>query len=331
MKSPNPKIIVFLALAGVLAASSFLFTGCGGSGKDKSVTADSAQNIENKFLEAVPDKVVGLAKIDPEGKTIDLYPQVSGSIEAVKTKLSDIVQKGQVLFVIDHATEEANISKIQAQMQVQQAVIKNAAATLAKMKANAANAEKNYARVKKVYDQGADTKANLDDLKNEWTVALTDVTASEANVENARASLTELKTDLLLAQIALEKHFIKAPANGIILEVNTALGAEAGPGISLGSFAAESPMDAVTEIDELFADKVKLDQFAFIRKQGASDTLAEGRVVEVAPSLRQKSLFSDEVGKLEDRRVREVKVRLTKGQEKLLYGQRVECVIDVRK
>jgi multidrug resistance efflux pump len=143
--------------------------------------------------------------------------------------------------------------------------------------------------------------------------------------------LKELQSDLKLAQIERDRHFIKAPSAGIVLSVDGAVGALVGPTSQLGEFAAESPTEAVTEIDELYADQVQLNQAAFIRKQGAQDTLALGRVVEVAPSLRQKSLFSDEVGKLEDRRVREVKIRLNEGQDNVLYGQRVECVIILKK
>ena len=42
--------------------------------------------------------------------------------------------------------------------------------------------------------------------------------------------------------------------------------------------------------------------------------------------MRRKSIFSDEVGDLQDRRVREVRITLDPGTD-ILFGSRVECVI----
>jgi len=84
------------------------------------------------------------------------------------------------------------------------------------------------------------------------------------------------------------------------------------------------------EVDELFADRVAVGQAAGIRRQGGSEILATGKVVSVAPDLKQKSLFSDEIGKLEDRRVREVRIRLDPpAGSPLLLGARVECILDI--
>jgi len=54
-----------------------------------------------------------------------------------------------------------------------------------------------------------------------------------------------------------------------------------------------------------------------------------GKVILAAPYLRKKSLFSDKVDNLEDRRVREVRVQLD-STETLLIGSRVECIIELK-
>ena len=94
-------------------------------------------------------------------------------------------------------------------------------------------------------------------------------------------------------------------------------------------FAPEGPVMAITEIDELFADKVKVGQPAFVRAQGDTVVLATGKVILAAPYLRKKSLFSDKADNLEDRRVREVRVQLD-SSETLLIGSRVECIIELK-
>lgn len=311
------------------ACMVLLFASCGGSATDTGAVNEQSPAAQ-KTYDAQPKKVVGLAKIEPEGKTVQLYAQVNGTIEQVATKLGDQVTAAQVLFVVEHKSEDGKIEKIKTQIREQEAAVKGAAANLEKAKGIALNTEKNYQRIRQVYAEGADTKANLDNAESTWQSARADVEAMAASLESAEGRLAELRSDLRLATIERDKYFVKAPANGTILQVDGVLGATVGPAVSLANFAAESPTDAVAEIDELFADLVRLNQPAYIRKQGASDSIATGIVIAVAPALRQKSLFSEEIGKLEDRRVREVRVRLLSGQEKVLYGQRVECVIDVK-
>jgi hypothetical protein len=104
------------------------------------------------------------------------------------------------------------------------------------------------------------------------------------------------------------------------------LGSLVTPQKSIGVFAPESPLSAWCEIDELFADEVEIGQKAYVRYQGTTDPLVFGIVSFAGPYLRRKSIFSDEVGDLQDRRVREVRITLDP-ETSLLFGSRVECVI----
>lgn len=305
---------------------SFITMSCGNSNNQTNVDSTAI-----KTYNAHPDVAIGLAEIQPEGLSFQILPQVSGVIHQIDTKMNDNVAKGKILFVIDHSSQDAVIKTIKAQIDEQIAAINSAKANLNKAIIAADIAQKNYVRIKEVFGKGADTKSDLDVAESTKNSALADVDNATANINSANARLSELKANLDAAQIELKKYFIQSLTSGKTVSVTVALGQMVGPTTPLGEFVPNTPIDAVTEIDELFADKVRLNQLAYIRKQGAFDTLALGYVVQIAPSLQQKSLFSDEVGKLEDRRVRELKIRLTKGHENVIYGQRVECVINIKK
>ena len=131
-----------------------------------------------------------------------------------------------------------------------------------------------------------------------------------------------------MAEAQLNQKIIEAPVDGQLLSLDITIGSMIPSGQAFGAFAPQSPMTAFCEIDELFASRIKTDQKSVIRTEGMTDTLALGRVVFVGPYLRKKSLFSDDVSQLEDRRIREVRIRLEPNLS-LLYGQRVECVIFV--
>ncbi|HXD93019.1 MAG TPA: HlyD family efflux transporter periplasmic adaptor subunit, partial [Bacteroidia bacterium] len=124
----------------------------------------------------------------------------------------------------------------------------------------------------------------------------------------------------------IDKKKIKAPANGKILSVDVRLGNNVLASQSVGDFAPDGPLIAITEVDELFATKIAVGMKAYIRPQGQLDTLATGKIYLTSPYLRKKTLFSDDATNMEDRRVREVRVLLDKS-DKVLIGSRVECVI----
>jgi hypothetical protein len=64
---------------------------------------------------------------------------------------------------------------------------------------------------------------------------------------------------------------------------------------------------------------------AAIHSQSTGEVLGKGEIVFAASYLKKKSLFEDETTK-EDRRIREVHIRLEPGS-KVLIGARVDCTI----
>ena len=86
---------------------------------------------------------------------------------------------------------------------------------------------------------------------------------------------------------------------------------------------------AIGEIDELYSDQVVVGQNAWIRHVGTTDTISTGKVIFTSSFLKKKSLFTDQTGEKEDRRVRTIKISLDKS-EGLLLNARVECVIDLK-
>ncbi len=154
-------------------------------------------------------------------------------------------------------------------------------------------------------------------LKNaEAALALSEKKVSESGAAVKTALATEGKS------------IIRAPQNGRLLEVSARVGASLTPGQRYAQLAPEGRLTALCEIDELFADEIKTGQAAFVRYKGYPDTVSKGTVLYAAPYLKKKSLFSDEVGVKEDRRVREVRILLD--NQALLINRQVECIIKIK-
>ncbi len=275
------------------------------------------------------DKIVGIANIEPVGKILPISSEVNGIVTELYKDANQKVAKGEQIIALDYKVEQTQLAQAQSKLRTQQAVIHSAQATLASQEVRLANAKTTYDRNQRLLAGGAATQQTADDSKFQYEQYAKDAEASKATLAQQQSRLAELKADVNYYQALLNRRFVKAPTDGMILSIDTKIGKSITNNTSLGDFAPAGPLMAITEVDELFADKVKLGQSAFVRPQGGNEVLARGKVIFTSPYLKKKSLFSDQAENLEDRRVREVRVELD-STARVLIGSRVECVIQMK-
>lgn len=304
-----------------------LLAGCGAkttepAAKEAPVTAASvSESVET---------VVGIGRVEPEAKMLEIKPEMSGRLVNILVKAGDKVKIGDLLFELDHSENDAKMTQIQARMRTADAQIKQLQKGIEIARINQDLAQKEYNRYQAAFEGKAETKSMLDKAENSLSLSKEQVKQQELQLRTSQASRSELDAEQAVLRSQAANTRITALEAGTLLSVEVPIGSMVSSTSLLAQFAPESPLSVVTEVDELFADKVKVGQKAEIRAQGGSEILANAEVIFAAPYLRQKSLFSDEVGKLEDRRVREVRVRITDPKADLLFGSRVECVIHLK-
>jgi len=295
---------------------------CGGASKKQEEAKD--RQVVKKGADSA--KIVGMASVEPVTKIVSLYSDVGGLVKKINYDINSKVKKGESIVVLNTDLEEAQLAQARSKLATQQASIEQAKAQLASVKAKMENAELNYKRNVNLLKGGAVTQQATDDSKFTFESDQNDVAAADATIKEQEAKLAELRADIDYDLQVIEQKQIKAPANGLILSLDIELGTNVLPSQPVGEFAPDGPLMAITEVDELFATKVRVGMKAYIRPQGQTDTLATGKVFLTSPYLRKKTLFSDDATNMEDRRVREVRVLLD-SSDKVLIGSRVECVI----
>jgi multidrug efflux pump subunit AcrA (membrane-fusion protein) len=280
--------------------------------------------------ETSPNRVFGIGRIEPELKILELTSETTGIIKAINFLPGEKVSQGQKIIELTNDIEQAQVAQAAAKVKVQLSEIEAEKARLAGTKIKADNAKANFERAKNLFDQNAEAERTYDDVRTEYESMLQQVKQVEAEVITAQNLLKQYQETYRLAQAELNRKFISAPTDGQVLSLDVTIGSLLSMGQVFGTFAPKSALSAWCEIDELFAPSVQLDQTAYLRSQGMADTLAWGTVSFVGPYLRKKSILSDDVGVLEDRRVREVRILLDPKAE-ILYGTRVECVIFINR
>lgn len=192
------KWIVFVV--GLVALSSFAFYGFFDRSDEVShiVAPVTKVDMESLVLATGPIVATGL---------VDVGAQVNGQVKTIHVRLGDKVKKGQVLVEIDPELQENALSKAKASRDL----------VLAQQKAREKarqRAERVFTRQQALYQADASAKRDLEQ--------------AEVELENARAEVFVLKSQIHLAQIEMDSAVanlgytkIKAPADGEIIAIVT--------------------------------------------------------------------------------------------------------------
>lgn len=296
-------------------------------GKEKS--AEKQDSVRTVQTPKQVNEVIGIAVIEPAARISQLSAETGGLVRSVNVEIGQQVRKGQVLLTMDNAVETAQLRQANVKIKTQQDAIDVARQNVQTLRVQLQKAEADLKRNETLFAGKALTQKELDDSRYTVQNLQQQIRASEAQVRQAEGQIRSLRADVQYANTVAGLKTVKAPANGTLLSLDAKVGQYLNNNQSIGEFAPAGPLVAVTEIDELFALRVRVGQQAYVRPQGSNERLSTGKVILASPYLRKKSLFADNAQNLEDRRVREVRVQLD-DPDKVIIGARVECVIDVK-
>jgi multidrug resistance efflux pump len=274
------------------------------------------------------EQVSGTGRIEPESGITDLASETGGLISKIFVREGDQIVRGQPLLEIEHAVSSAQTAEISARLSAQQQQLDLDRASISDARNNLQKAESDYGRTKRLADRKAETQQALDDARTELENKKIALQHATAGLRLTEKKISEIAEQVNTARTNENKYTVRALQGGRLLEFTARPGAGLVTGQRFGQLAPEGKLTVLCEIDELFADEIRPGQPAFIRYKGYPDTISLGRVTYAAPYLKRKSLFSDEVGVKEDRRVREVRVMLDR--QDLLINRQAECIINIR-
>ena len=134
---------------------------------------------------------------------IEVYPQVSGTLQRLCVTEGQRVSKGQTLFIIDQVPYQAALNTAEASLKAAQA--------------QEATAHLTYDSHKQLFDKQVVSEFDLQTAKNTLLTAKASVAQAEAQVVNARNSLSYT--------------VVKSPANGVVGTLPYRQGTLVGPSI----------------------------------------------------------------------------------------------------
>jgi len=226
-----------------------------------------------------------VAAVDSSGLSF----QVGGQVVSVEVDIGDRVQKEQVLAVLDPEPYQLDVDAAQAE--------------LVKAKANVVNTKSEYERQKRVYEQGAGAKSDLDSAEYNYRAA-----RSAVNYQNSRLNLA--KRDLRLTTL-------RSPYEGAIAWRSVEPNEEVKVGQKVFEIDAKGTMEVQLAVPETTIDRIHIDDPTTISFPTLPGETAQGRISFIGSAAVKANAFP-------------VKVELIDPNEKVKPGMTAEANLSMK-
>ena len=247
MKHHTVKKAACLALSAFLMTS--VLTGCGSDEAAQETVVSTIPVTAETVIMQDFEKTVTLGGLTAAENTVNVIAKVNGmeQIKAVNVKVGDKVRAGQVLAVLD--SEMSNITLNNAQLQYD-------------------NAYTNYENGKQLFELGAVSQNELNQLKMAF--------------ENASNQMRQ-------AQMSVDYATVTAPISGTVTMSNANVGSYATASAPMFEIANVSTLEISTGINEQNVSKIAIGQEVLLRINSVSDQWMSGTITEISKVMNTQT------------------------------------------
>ena len=245
-----------------MAAASMILASCGGGGRptfgDNEYPVVTVGTQSSTTQTTYPATIKGV-------QDVQISPKVAGFITQIIVKEGQTVSAGQVLFVIDNVTYQAQVRQAQASVNT--------------AKASVNTAKLSFENSQKLHESGVIGDFELQSATNAY--------------EQAKAGLAQAEASLSSAKEMLSYCYVKSPAAGVVGTLPYKVGALVSTGNVLTTVSNNSSMEvyfSVTEKDALEMSKAAGGQKGAIEKLPAVKLrLADGSMYDLEGTVTKMS------------------------------------------
>lgn len=278
-----------------------------------------------------------VAILDSRDRLSDELQQAKEQVKNAIAKLNQVkagAKTGEI------QAQQATITQLEAELK---GGTETQNAAIARWQSEVRNANAEYNRFGQLYGQGAIASSNLDSkrlvaetaeaqLKEAIATRNRNFSSLQAQISQAKATLNRISevrpvdvqaaqtevdsavTAVKGAQTALDRAYIRSPIAGQILKIHTYPGEKLSDD-GIVEMGKTNQMVAIAEVYQTDIGKVRVGQQAVVTSQ-AFDSEIKGTVAQIGLQVEQQKVFKNQPGENLDRRVVEVKIRLSREDSK---------------
>lgn len=269
---------------------------------------------------------VGIGKVIPRGGVSNLASPVAGIVREIAVASGTRVKQGDLLLAIDNTDASLALDEINSRLGTQQKSIQSAKLLKEQGLTRLQEKERLLNDARELLTVGAVTGESVRNLQNEYELEKQNLQKLQNDILLQESQLREIATQKNTRAQDLNQTLLRAPMDGIVLEVLSHKGEALNRYQTYALLAPDAPLVVSAEIDEMFSDRLQLGQRCEIQVVGSPQPAAQGKILSVSPDLKRKSLFADSGQDMQDRRVREVEISI-ENPGNLLIDTKVECIV----
>ncbi len=320
MKNTTNKIIITLVYSLTLISS----LSCSNEKKNQ----EENTNV-NAIIHSV-DTIVAIGKVQSEYGKYTIASNTSGIVSNIFISEGDQVEKGQVLLLLSNPYQSVDKEIAYSKLKTRQDEVEITKKDLDQEKVQLDFLKNKLATSKILFDKNAETKENLILDQTNYTKQKERVRSLESQLFSKESLVKEQLLEINKTTITAKQFEIHAPNAGLISDLNVNLGQFVNETQSLGDITDINQLIIEAEVDELFADLVKIGQKVVLTSINTKQQIGEGEIIYTSPILANKSILYENANEAEDRRVRQIKIKPLHTSMTLLINAKIECQIKTK-
>jgi HlyD family secretion protein len=270
----------------------------------------------------ITESVNASGKVYPEVE-VKISPDISGEITELNVEEGDSVTKGQVLARIYADIYALQRDEASSRVQQTSASVRNTQESLEGLRANQEQAQMNYDRNKKLYEDKVISKAELEQFETSLRSAKANLRAAEQTLQSLQATVQGSRVGLSRADKDLGRTTLTAPMSGVISSLKVKEGERvAGNSFNIGTemmtVADMSIIEVRVDVGENDIVKIHIGDSADVEVDAYSKRKFAGVVTKIASSTRSGTALAS----ANDVTNYEVRIRLSPDSYQDLLKQR---------
>ena len=271
-------VVLILALVGLKKA--------GVLGKDEGTKV----SVEKVVRKNITEVVTASGKVYPEVE-VKISPDVSGEIVELTVMEGDSVLKGQLLARVYADILATQRDQAAATVNQQQAQVGNVTASLDAFKARMEQAERQYLRQKKLYEDKVISKLEFETAENAYLTSKADYNAARQSIQSTQASVASAQANLQRANKDLSRTSVVSPMNGVVSLLNVkkgerVVGNSMMAGTEMMRIADMRVIEVRVDVGENDVPKVSYGDTAIVEVDAYNNRKFKGIVTQIASTNR---------------------------------------------
>lgn len=273
------KRIKFI-LAALLAAILLLTAaGCAGRSDSGSVAVTAATAVDRELASTLE-----ISGVLVPLQSVDISSKLTGKVVSLGFNVGSVVRAGDILIQLDTDTLNAQLLQSQASLQSAEAVAESAQSQASLSKINRDAAQKLYDRTKILYEAGAVSQSQMDDITDKLNIAQNQYeNASGPAQAQTQAAISTALANINNYQVQINSATIRSPIDGLLTSRNVNVGQVVSTGVAVISIVDTSTLKLKSTVNQELLPLLSVGQEMEVTIDSYPDNKLKGTISSLGP------------------------------------------------